>query len=399
MAQATVLETSGLTLDGLLATPAGRALLSCIQCGTCAGTCPYGDVMRHTPRRLIGLLREGFIEEALTSDDLLSCVTCYDCWAKCPRGLRLTDVLLPLVKEQVLLRLPQMPAELQEALSNSLRYGNPMGESPRKRAAWAQSATVPVPLLRDLGRPVDVLWIVECYASYYPRGQDNARATARVLSALGVDFAILGAEEKCAGECARLVGETGLFDTLREQNLATFEKYEFGSLLTSDPHAFDAFSYVYPVLGFNRPVEHTTSFVAERLDSLQPHLTRELGYRVTYHDSCVLGRHNHMHEEPRRILEALPGVSLVEMTHNRDNTICCGGGGGGMWLDAFYKAKGHARLSDRRVEEALATGADVLAVSCPYEVPRFEDSLKVLGGDDRMVVRDVMELAAEAMTT
>jgi Fe-S oxidoreductase len=311
--------------------------------------------------------------------------------------LRLTDVLLPLVKEQVLLRLPQVPAELQGALSNTMRYGNPMGESPRKRAAWVEGAGVTVPVLRDLGRPVDVLWIVECYAAYYPRGQANARATARLLDALGVDFAILGNEEKCAGECARLVGEKGLFDTLREQNLATFAKYEFGSLLTSDPHAFDAFRYVYPALGLASPVDHTTPFVASRLDALRPRLTKQLGYKITYHDSCVLGRHNHMHDEPRRLLEALPGVSLVEMAHNRDNTICCGGGGGGMWLDTFYKAKGHPRLSDRRVEEALATGADVLAVSCPYEVPRFEDSLKVLGGDDRMVVRDVMELAAEAL--
>jgi Fe-S oxidoreductase len=397
MAQATALVTPDLTLDGLLATPEGRALLSCIQCGTCAGTCPYGEVMRHTPRRLIGMLREGFIEEAIASDDLLSCVTCYACWAKCPRGLRLTDILLPLVKEQVFLKLPEVPSELQDSLSNTLRYGNPMGESPRKRAAWVSGAGVPVPTLRDLGRPVDVLWIVECYASYYPRGQENARATARVLHALGVDFAILGAEEKCAGECARLVGEKGLFDTLREQNLATFAKYEFGSLLTSDPHAFDALAFVYPFLGLKRPVDHTTPFVAARLDTLKPRLTRALGYKVTYHDSCVLGRHNHMHDEPRRLLEALPGVTLVEMTHNRDNTICCGGGGGGMWLDTYYKAKGHPRLSDRRVEEAAATGADVLAVSCPYEVPRFEDALKVLGYDDRMVVRDVMELVAEAL--
>ncbi len=397
MAQATAMVTPDLTLDGLFATPEGRALLSCIQCGTCAGTCPYGEVMRHTPRRLIGMLREGFIEEAIASDDLLNCVTCYACWAKCPRGLRLTDILLPLVKEQVFLKLPEVPSELQDALSNTLRYGNPMGESPRKRAAWTSAAGVPVPTLRDLGRPVDVLWIVECYASYYPRGQENARATARILNALGVDFAILGAEEKCAGECARLVGEKGLFDTLREQNLATFAKYEFGSLLTSDPHAFDAFAFVYPFLGLEQPVDHTTPFVAGRLDTLKPRLTRALGYKVTYHDSCVLGRHNHMHDEPRRLLEALPGVTLVEMTHNRDNTICCGGGGGGMWLDTYYKAKGHPRLSDRRVEEALATGADVLAVSCPYEVPRFEDSLKVLGGDDRMVVRDVMELVAEAL--
>jgi Fe-S oxidoreductase len=384
-----------LTLDGFLETAVGRRVLSCIQCGICAGTCPYGEVMEHTPRKIIGMLKEGLIEEVLTSDDLLNCVTCYACWSKCPRGIQLTDVLLPLVKEQVFLNLPQVPAELQEALENTMRYGNPMGESPRKRAAWAKDLDVPV--IKDLGRPVDVLWIVECYASYYPRGQDNSRATVRILEALGVDYAILGAEEKCAGECARLTGEAGLFDMLRESNIETLGKYEFGRILTSDPHAFDAFAFLYPMMGFARPVEHTTPFVALHLDELAPRLTKELGVKITYHDSCVLGRHNAVIDEPRALLAALPGVEIVEMEHWGINTICCGGGGGGMWLDTFYKAKGHPRLSDRRVEEAIETGADVLAVSCPYEVPRFEDSLKVLGYDDRMVVKDVMELVAEAL--
>jgi Fe-S oxidoreductase len=118
---------------------------------------------------------------------------------------------------------------------------------------------------------------------------------------------------------------------------------------------------------------------------------------VTYHDSCCLGRHNGFYEEPRALLKAIPGVRLVEMVHNRVNSICCGGGGGGMWLDTYYKAKGYERLSERRVKEAIATGADVLAVSCPYEISRFEDALKVLGYDQKMVVRDVVELLAEAM--
>ena len=116
-----------ISLDNLLASPQGRDLLTCIQCGTCAGTCPYGDVMDYPPRRIIGMLRAGLIEEVLASDSLLHCVTCYSCMAKCPRGLRLTEVLLPLVKEQVLGRLPEVPAELQKALTNTLRYGNPMG--------------------------------------------------------------------------------------------------------------------------------------------------------------------------------------------------------------------------------------------------------------------------------
>ena len=118
---------------------------------------------------------------------------------------------------------------------------------------------------------------------------------------------------------------------------------------------------------------------------------------MTYHDSCCLGRQNEFYEAPRQLLQAIPGVKLVEMVHNRVNAICCGGGGGGMWLDTYFKAKGYERLSERRVKEAVATGADVLAVSCPYEVSRFEDALKVMGYDKRIIVRDVTELLAEAM--
>jgi Fe-S oxidoreductase len=397
MSQAAVLDSPELTLDGLLETPEGRLVLSCIQCGVCAGTCPYGDVMEHTPRKLIAHLREGYIADVLAGDDLLNCVTCYACWAKCPRGIALTDVLLPLVKEQVFLNLPEVPAELQAALEATLRYGNPMGESPRKRAAWVEEAGVPVPTMKEEKRPVDVLWLVECYAAYYPRGRDNAVATAKILNALGIDFAILGNEEQCLGECARLAGESGLFDILREKNMKVFGKYEFGQVITSDPHAYDALKWLYPLEGFEAPVDQTTPFIAAHLEELEPKLTKELGYTITYHDSCVLGRHNEIIDEPREILAALPGVEVVEMEHTGINTICCGGGGGGMWLDTFYKSKGHERLSDRRVEEAAAAGADVLAVSCPYEVPRFEDSVKVLGYDDRLVVRDITELVVEAM--
>jgi Fe-S oxidoreductase len=392
-----VLDAPMPTLDTLLTSEAGRTLMTCIQCGLCAATCPYGEVMENTPRTIINKLRAGMIDEVVLSDDFLNCVTCYACWAKCPRGIALTDVLLPMVKEEVLLHLPEVPSELQSALEATLRYGNPMGESPRKRIAWAEEAGVDVPVMKNLGRPVDVLWIVECYASYYPRGRDNAVATARLLDALGIDYAVLGPEERCLGETARLAGETGLFEMLRDQNLATFNKYEFGRIITSDPHAFDALAHQYPEAGFDVPVEHVTPFLARRLDALEPRLTKPLDLTVTYHDTCVLGRRNGLLDEPRSILTALPGVELVEMAHTGINTLCCGGGGGGMWLDAFHAARGNDRLSDRRVEEAAATGAQVLAVSCPYEVPRFEDSVKVLGYDDRLRVMDVTELVAAAM--
>jgi dimethylglycine catabolism B len=386
-----------LNLERLFESPEGRRILSCLQCGTCTATCPYGNLMDYPPRRIVGLLREGLLEPALHSESLLMCVACYACMAKCPRGIELTEVLLPLVKEQVFINLPDTPAELGKALQNTLRYGNPMGEPARKRAAWIKTSSVPIRIFQDDPRPADVLWHVECYNAYHPRGQDTSRATARIFSRLGVDFAILGNEEKCAGECARLLGETGLFDTLMDYNMAVFQKYQFNTLVTSGAHAYDAFKYQYPALGFHYPVESAVMYIARQLKTLAPMLTRRLPYTVTYHDSCCLGRHNGFYDEPRALLAAIPGVRLVEMAHNRANSLCCGGGGGGMWLDTYYKAKGYPRLSDRRVAEAVSSGADVLAVACPYEVSRFEDALKVIGCDSKVAVRDVIELVAESL--
>ncbi len=398
-ASATVESACEINLDNVLSTPAGRTLQTCIQCGTCVGTCPYGDVMDYPVRRIVAMLRAGLLEEVFHSQSLLNCVACYSCMAKCPRDIRLTEVLLPLVKEQVFLNLAEMPGELHKALENTVRYGNPFGESGRKRAAWVKTAPVPVRILSEDPRPADVLWFVECQNSYHPRGQEVSRATARLFHALQIDFAILGNEEKCAGECARLLGEAGLFDTLTDYNIAVFEKYQsrFRRIVTSGAHAYDAFRYVYPADRFPYEVHHTTPFLAGYLDSLKPLLTRKVNHKVTYHDSCCLGRHNSFYDEPRSLLAAIPGVKLVEMPHNRINSICCGGGGGGMWLDTYYKSKGYERLSERRIKEAVATGADVIAVSCPYEISRFEDALKVLGFDKQMVVKDVTELLAEAM--
>ncbi|HUJ44299.1 MAG TPA: (Fe-S)-binding protein [Opitutaceae bacterium] len=391
------LEQKGSTLATILQTPDGRRILTCIQCGTCAGTCPYGEYMDFPPRRIINMLRRGRIEEVFKSDSMLRCVACYACMTKCPRGIRLSDVLLPLVKEQTLVNQPEIPAELQKTLQNTLRYGNPMGESSRKRVAWKVTAKVPVPVMAELQRPVDVLWFVECYTAYYGRGQDNSRATAKLLNALGIDFAILGNEEKCAGDCGQLTWESGLFETLTDYNMEIFKKYKFNRLITGDAHAYNAFRIRYPMYGFDYHVDHTHMLLAEKLEQLKPKLAKKLNYTVTYHDSCCLGRRAGMYDEPRALLRAIPGVKIVEMVHNRANAICCGGGGGGMWLDTFFKSKNMERLSERRVKEAIATGADVLAVSCPYEIYRFEDALKVIPHDKPMIVRDVVELLAESL--
>ena len=387
----------GATIETVLDTPEGKRILSCIQCGMCAGTCPYGEYMDFPPRRIINMLRRGFIEEVFKSDSMLRCVACYACMSKCPRGIRLSDVLLPLVKEQTLIHQPEIPAELQKTLQNTLRYGNPMGESSRKRVNWTTTAGTKIPIMAEIKREVDVLWFVECYTAYYQRGQDNSRAVVKLMNALGIDFAILGNEEKCAGDCGQLTWESGLFETLTDFNMEIFKKYEFKRIVTGDAHAFNAFRIRYPMYGFDYKVEHTSGFFANYLPQLKPKLTRKLDYTVTYHDSCCLGRRAGLYDEPRDLLQAIPGIKLVEMVHNRINAVCCGGGGGGMWLDTFFKQKGMERLSERRVKEAIATGADVIAVSCPYEIYRFEDALKVIPHDKPIIVRDVVELLAEAL--
>jgi len=386
-----------LTLDNLFTIPEGQKILSCIQCGACAGTCPYGEYMSYPPRRIIEMLRAGMIEKVFESNSLLNCVACYACMAKCPRNIHLTEVLLPLVKEEMFARLPEVPAELQTALQNTMRYGNPEGISPRKRTDWVKTIDLPIRILPDDPKPVDILWFVECFPSFHPRGQDASRAVVKLFYALNTDFGILGNEERCAGEYARLVGEAGLFDTLRERNVGVFRKYQFNKIVTNGTHAYDAFKHIYPAYGFNYPLEHTVTYFAKHLAELKPRLTKKLNYTVTYHDNCVLGRHNGFYEEPRDLLKAIPGIKLVEMTHNHLNSLCCGGGGGGMWLDTYYKSKGMDRLSDRRVKEAVATGADVLAVSCPYEVSRFEDAIKLIGCENKIIVKDVMELLAESL--
>jgi Fe-S oxidoreductase len=150
-------------------------------------------------------------------------------------------------------------------------------------------------------------------------------------------------------------------------------------------------------LDISYPVRHYTEYLAERLDQLKPLLKKEVKAKVAYHDPCYLGRANGIYDQPRLILQAIPGVEIVEMAHNYKNSLCCGGGGGGMWLDGFQWEKAHVRLSEWRVSEALATGAEILAVACPYESPRFEDAAKTVPGAGQIIVRDIAELLSQAM--
>ncbi|MEW5871653.1 MAG: (Fe-S)-binding protein [Chloroflexota bacterium] len=383
--------------DNLQKLPEGERVLACLQCGTCSGICPFGYLMDYPPSKMIASLRAGVFEHILKTDLVWMCVSCYACTRACPAKIPLTSGLMTRAKEELLLA-GNVPTELKDALENSQRYGNPMGESPRKRASWTRGIEPPVKIMSQARQPVEVLWYVGDYASFHARVQEVSQAFAEVLNALGVDFGILGPEEYSDGDSQRLAGERGLFEMLAEKNGQAFAKYSFGELVTTDPHAFNALKNEYPALGIEYPVRHYTQFLAERLGQIKPLLRHTIKARVAYHDPCYLGRANGVYEEPRQLLSAIPGIELVEMSHNRETSLCCGGGGGGMWLDGFAWEKAHARLSEWRVREAVAAGAEVLAVACPYEAPRFEDAVKMVEKASRLVVKDIAELLAESMS-
>ena len=177
-----------------------------------------------------------------------------------------------------------------------------------------------------------------------PADRDTCRAIAKIFNALEIDFGVLGNEERSAGECGLLSWESGLSESLADYNIALMTKYKFNRIVTSDPHALDAFNYRYKMYGFDRRLVHIVPFLIEYFDKLKPMLKTRLNYKVTYHDSCCLGRHLGIYEPPRELLKMIPGLKFTEMVHNRDNTICCGGGGGGMWMDTFFQIQRDGKI-------------------------------------------------------
>jgi Fe-S oxidoreductase len=382
--------------DSLYTMVDGERVKTCLQCGTCSGICPFGYIMKFPPGKMIGALRTEFFDQVLKTDSVWMCVSCNACSAFCPQNIPITAALMTRAKEELLLA-GNVPAELQSALENTQRYGNPLGESPRKRADWTLGMQPEVSILAKTRQPVDVLWFVGDYASYHPRMQSAVKALARILNALGVKYGILGPEEFSDGDSQRLAGERGLFEMMAQKNGQILRRYKFNEIITTDPHAYNAFKNEYPALGVSYPVRHYTQFLVDRLEQIKPSLKNELKVKVAYHDPCYLGRVNQVFDEPRALLKAIPGVELVEMSHQRLNSLCCGGGGGGMWLDGFQWEKAHTRLSEWRVREAVAANADVLAVACPYEPPRFEDAIKTIQSASRLKIREIAELLAESM--
>jgi len=380
-------------LERVTAIPGAESMGWCYQCAKCVGVCPVDNVGDYGPRKLFRKLQLGM--DLLASPDLWQCTTCMNCLRVCPKEVDMIQIM-PAVRAQAVAD-GKVPAELQQMFQNTAEYGNPMGESPRKRTRWTKDLAEPVRDLSKNPEPVDVLWFVGDYFAYHGRGNDAARAMVKVLQRLGVDFGILGVEEHCDGDSQRLAGEPGLFEMLAEHNIAQFSKQQFKRIVTSDPHAYNALKNEYPRLGGSYEVLHYTQLLAGQLPALQPLLKKPFAKKVTFHDPCYLGRHNGEYEAPRRLLQAIPGIQFTEMYRCRQQGYCCGGGGGGMWLDGFMADHVNERLSENRVREAVSVGAEVLAVCCSYEVSRFEDAVKSTGNEGKLQVLDIVEMLAASI--
>jgi Fe-S oxidoreductase/nitrate reductase gamma subunit len=319
---------------------------------------------------------------------LWSCTTCMHCVDVCPVGIEHVPTIVQLRRS--LVDEGTMGPTLQQSLQNLATQGNSFGKSGRMRGRWLRQLDWPVPDARK--QPVKYLWFVGDYASFDERVQESSRILATILHDAGVDFGVLYEGEHNTGNDVRRVGEEGLFEMLAEHNIAALSEARFDEIFTTDPHTLNALRNEYPALGATWPVRHYTELLAELLDAGAIDV-RPLGYRVTYHDPCYLARYNGIVEAPRRILRAL-GCELVEMPRHGLDTFCCGAGGGRIWMDDDLLTE---RPSEIRIAEALGLGVGQFVVACPKDATMFADAVKTVRADDRLVVRDIALLVAEAI--
>ncbi len=383
---------------------------SCADCGRCSDNCPANAAGRPLSPRFITIKGRDLtfrsypvlpvgapfakgvplIESIYTPDEIWSCTTCGACEEECPLGIEYIDKIVDLRRGMV--EQGNVPQSLQKPLGALEKRGNPWGRLEKKRGAWADDpdAAGNGKIKRmDNGQTAETLFFVDSISSYDDRMTGIARATARVLSAAGVDFGILGKLEKDSGHEPRRFGEEMLFQALEEENSLNIGSCGARRIVTSDPHAYNALRKDYQGLP---PVYHTSEYIFDALRSGRLRLkdSNGNGKVYTYHDPCYLGRHNQLYDTPRKVLDAVPGLVRVEMSRCRDRSFCCGGGG----LMLFYEPEEDQRMGVLRVRMAHAAGADVIVTACPFCLANMEDAIKVAGLEGRMEAIDLVELVA-----
>ncbi len=385
---------------------------SCADCGRCSDQCPANAVGRPLSPRFISIKARDYAFQhypmfgsagngtplispggIYSEDEIWSCTTCGACEEECPLMIQYIDKIVDLRRGMI--DDGNVPQSLQKPLKALESRGNPYGKMEKKRAEWTKAkdfaGTCSVKTL-DGKNTADTLYFVDSITSYDDRIQAIGQATAKILDAAGINFGILGASEKDSGHDTRRFGEELLFMALREHNAEAIKASGVQRIVTSDPHAFNALKNDYKDIP---PVEHISQVICREVKSgnlkLDPVENPDNVY--AYHDPCYLGRHNQVYDDPRDVLDAIPGLKRVEMSKCRDRSFCCGGGG----LMLFYEPKEEERMGVKRVQMAAEAGANVIVTACPFCMVNIEDAIKVAGLEGKMTAIDLAELVDQQL--
>jgi len=377
---------------------------SCADCGRCSDNCPANSVGRPLSPRFISIKARDYgfqhypmfgtpgngallIGSIYSEDEIWSCTTCGACEEECPLLIEYIDKIVDL--RRGLVDDGNVPKSIQKALKALESRGNPYGKMEKKRADWTKdgdfAANCDVKILNSK-KAADTLYFVDSITSYDDRIQAIGRATARILTEVGENFGILGAAEKDSGHEVRRFGEETLFMALRENNVDAIKTSGAQRIVTADPHAYNALKHDYKDVP---PVEHISQVIAREVKAGNLKFNPVENTDVyAYHDPCYLGRHNGVYDDPRDVLDAIPGLKRVEMSRCRDRSFCCGGGG----LMLFYEPTEEERMGVKRVHMAADAGANVIVTACPFCMVNMEDAIKVAGMEGTMTAIDLAEL-------
>lgn len=378
---------------------------SCADCGRCSDNCPANAAGRPLSPRFISIKgrdqifanyplsgtvipSENLVGTIYQEDEIWSCTTCGACEQECPIGIEYIDKIVDLRRGMV--DEGMVPQSLQAPLKALEKRGNPYGQMEKKRALWAKDESFAeqcqVKIVEKEGT-VDTLYFVDSITSYEDRMQEIARSTSRILQAIGLDFGILGKKEKDSGNDVRRFGEEMLFQDLKDQNREAIAASGAKNIVTADPHAMNVLKNEY---GEMVPVSHISEIALRELKAgrLKLKETEAKDKVYTYHDPCYLGRHNDIYNDPRELIDAIPGITRVEMKKNSDRSFCCGGGG----LMLYYEPTEDTRMGILRVQMAKEVGATVIVTACPFCLVNLQDAVKTLDLDNEIEVIDIAEL-------
>ena len=375
---------------------------ACTECGRCTDVCPANAVGKElSPRDIILQLRDLMHDESRNSKleiigsvpatspaALWQCTTCAACMEACPVFIeqmpKIVDMRRYLVMEEA-----EFPDSMQQAIMSLEKRGHPFSGTNATRLDWAEGLGV-----KQISETKDaevLLW-VGCGGALVERNQKVTRSTALLLEQAGVKFAILGREEKCSGDPARRIGNEFLFETLAKENVENLNRYGVKKVITSCPHCFNTFKNEYPQYGGMFEVYHHSEYLARLVDEGKLRPLSQLKEKITFHDPCYLGRQNGVYDAPRQLVQISAAGNAVEMERSRAKSFCCGGGGGMSFIDE----PASQRVNQERAREAIETGADVLAVGCPFCMTMMEDGINARKGERDVRVMDVAELLWEA---